>query len=58
MSESVTPSALTRATTALIRRAASAVASASVGACDSTPSISSAVSGATLTRPVPLTTIA
>ena len=57
MSASATPNALTRATTALIRRAASVVASASVAACDSTPSVSNAVSGETETRPVPVTTI-
>src|SRR5205085_1564072 len=58
MSVSATPNALTRATTALIRRPASLVASARPAACDSTPSVSSAVSGATATRPVPLTTMA
>jgi hypothetical protein len=52
------PSALSRPSTAVIRRAASPVASDSVAARVSTPRVSSAMSGRTLTRPVPLTEIA
>src|SRR5437870_2907121 len=50
MSASATPNDLTRATTAVIRRAASPVASARVAAFESTPSVSSAVPGAALAQ--------
>src|SRR5262245_40795508 len=55
MSASGTPSAFARATTAVMRRDTSAVASARVAARASAPTVTSAVSGRTLIRPVPVT---